>query len=416
MVLPSALVLPGLGAAGRPAALAAIVMFAWWSALRTSGPSSVGPPVALRWALLIYALAFLAATAAGLDRGVPGVELRAMDRALLLLVGYAGVILTLTDGLRSVREVERVVWWTTALGALGALVGVMQFAIDFDVSQYMRLPGLRWNTEVGGFATRGFDDFSRVRGFARHPIEFGVVLATLLPAALHAVTEMDDYGRRRRWLVAGLLAFAIPLSVSRSAIVAVVVVSITFALGWSWQQRLRALGLGLVAIVVFQVVTPGLLGTIRSSFTNFGNDDSVSGRTEDYEAVGTYVSERPWFGRGPDTFIPSRYRVLDNQYLMTLIDSGFVGLTALAVLMLTAIGSAVRVASAGPDPRTKSLARALSAGLIAMLFTFATFDALSFPLYTGLIMVWIGCVGALSRLTADEPVTDGSDSPSAVPV
>ena len=40
------------------------------------------------------------------------------------------------------------------------------------------------------------------------------------------------------------------------------------------------MAVGLMAVLM--VVRPGLLGTLRSLFTNLGNDPSIEGRTEDY--------------------------------------------------------------------------------------------------------------------------------------
>ena len=45
-------------------------------------------------------------------------------------------------------------------------------------------------------------------------------------------------------------------------------------------------------------------------------------------------------------------------------------------------------------------ARALSAGLIAGFVLFFTFDALSFPVFAGLMFLYVGMVGALYRLNA----------------
>ena len=73
---------------------------------------------------------------------------------------------------------------------------------------------------------------------------------------------------------------------------------------------------------------PGLLGTLRSLFLHASSDPSVKGRTNDYTVVFQYVGERPWFGRGPGTFLPGRYILLDNQFLGALVATGVVGVIA----------------------------------------------------------------------------------------
>lgn len=425
-LIPSRMIIPGFGAAGRPGVLFAVGMFLWWVLLsllsgRTRFEAFDCDPVtlrrrnvAIRLAVYAYLVAFLMAMVAGLDRGLPRIEASAMDRALLIALGFAGVILTLTDGLTSTASVRRVMVWMVWLGAVGAAVGIVQFIGGPDLSSLVRIPGLINHSDALGFRVRGSDGFVRVRGFATHPIEYGVVTATLLPIAIHMATT----GRGRwRWIPVILIGASVPLSVSRSGVVAVIVAMLVYALGWSWRTRANALVIAIVAIVAFQAVVPGLLGTLRSLFVGSSNDNSITGRTEDFEATSTFTSQRPWFGRGPGTFIPDRYRVLDNEYLGTLIDSGIVGLASLIALLTIAALTGLRTARRSSDPEVRGLSRASTAGAVGAIVVFATFDALAFPMYAGIVMLNIGCIGALRRIDRslsverDVMTDDGANRP-----
>ncbi len=112
--------------------------------------------------------------------------------------------------------------------------------------------------------------------------------------------------------------------------------------------------MALAGLVAFSGVVPGLLGTIKSSFTNLGNDPSVEGRTDDYDIVFTYIGNRPWFGRGPGTFLPSRYIVLDNEALYTLVTIGYVGLVAVIALFVAMALIARKVSRNGEGRRHAS--------------------------------------------------------------
>lgn len=395
-LIPPLLVVPGLGAAGRPAALVGLGMLAWWCVSRFQPQPHARRSPALPWAMFAFLMASVASMIAGLDRGLPGIEARSMDRNLLLTLSWLGLVLVLTFGLNGRDAVERVLSWAVLLGAFGALVGLAQFAIDFDLTEKIQIPGLVANREAGDIATRGQVGYARVRGFARHPIEYGVVLATLLPIAIHLSTAP----LRHRGLIkpaAVLIAIGIPLSISRSAILALVVGMAVYALGWTWRQRWTAAALTVVGAMAFQAVTPGLLGTIRSLFSRVGSDNSITGRTEDYGAASAFISDRPWFGRGPGTFLVESYRVLDNEYLGTLIEGGVVGLGALVLLLLVAGGTALQLSAHETDPAARSLNRSLGAAIAIAIVVFATFDALAFPIYSGVLFLVIGCLASLHR-------------------
>ena len=55
-----------------------------------------------------------------------------------------------------------------------------------------------------------------------------------------------------------------------------------------------------------------------------------------------------------------------------------------------------------------SLSRALGANVVVAVVVLATFDALSFPIYSGLLFVVIGCLGALYRISTEPRTADSS--------
>lgn len=391
------LVLPGLGAAGRPAAVFAVLLFVWWVYARFLPHHHHAVRIPIRRSLVVYMITFLAAMAAGLDRGLPGIEQRSMDRALLITLGLGGVMLVAQDALRSVDDVERLVKWVVGIGAFGAAVGVIQFAFDYDLATRLRLPGLSVNAEQSEIATRGAVEYRRVRGMALHPIEYGVHLAMVLPLALHLAMHQARRSKWWWWSVA-LLAGGIPLSVSRSGILAIVIALLVYGFGLTWRERANAFVLTILGTLAFMTVTPGLLGTIKSLFLNINSDNSTTGRTEDYAAIGDYIDERPFLGRGPGTYVPSEYRTLDNQFLASLIETGWIGLLAMIWVLLAALYTARVLVRRAHTAEQKSLARALGAGVAVAPITFATFDALGFPIFAGTLVVQIGCLAALHRI------------------
>src|SRR5262249_34086194 len=146
------------------------------------------------------------------------------------------------------------------------------------------------------FALEQRASLKRVVATASHPIEFGVVMAMVLPIALHLALTASEDDKKGRWLCFGLIAFAVPLSLSRSAILGVICAMAMLWCGWDWERKKAAIKVGLAYLVFTKLLVDGLLGTIRGMFLNMFNDPSYTGRTMDYAKVGEMFSQKPWFG------------------------------------------------------------------------------------------------------------------------
>ena len=395
--LPARMVLAPLGAAGRPAILYATgLALVWLLAVPRAGKGISRQPV--RWLIGIYLAVQLVTYAAGFDRGLPALEARSADRWLLMSAAVAGLALFVADGVPDRVGLDRLLRRVLAGGAVMATIGSLQFLVGLDLTQYIQVPGLRANRDLIGIGERG-DGFARIAGTASHYIEFGVVLAMLLPLAIHfAFFSANRAQRLRRWSLVALLGSAVPFSVSRSGVLAAGVAFAVLFSVWPWRLRLNAIVVFSIAVLGYRLLQPGLLGTIRSLFTNAENDPSVQGRTDDYDIVFAYIGDRPWFGRGAGTFMPERYILLDNQFLNTWVSQGIVGLAAFLLLVLGGyyLARSARLRAAIDEDR--HLGQALAASLMCGLVVSVTFDSLSFTTFTSLLFLLIGAAGALHRL------------------
>ena len=396
--IPANLVVGPLGSAGRPALLLGLGCAWWWlhdRLLPDSGVARGFQPVRLTAALLGGAA--VASYAAAFARPIDGIESRAADRGVLALAGLLGVLVLAADGISDRARLDTLLRRVVGAGSVLAGIGVLQFA-GTDVSSVFRLPFLSEHSEFQQVQVRS--EIRRVAGTSGHPIEFGVVLALVFPLALHYALHART-ARRSAWIPVLLIALAIPMSVSRSGTLALAVTFAAMWVTWPPRLRLRSAVAAVVLAVAMRFAVPGLLGTIRSLFTNLGNDDSVSGRTQDYTVVGRLLSEAPVFGRGYGTLLPDRYLLLDNQYLGSLVETGIVGLVLLVVFFAVGFGTA-RGARRGADKETRSLSQALAGAVLAAMVAAGTFDLLGFVMVAGLTGLLIGCGGALWRLQAPD--------------
>jgi hypothetical protein len=410
LLVPASLIVHPLGASGTPATMLGVLMLVWWALSRIVpeiGADTGLQPV--RIALVFFALTILISYVTVMVQFRQPAEVTGADRGLINLMGWSGVALVAADGLRTRERLETLLQRIVLLTAIIAVVGVIQFAFGIDIPSKITIPGLTPNEELVSLGERSA--FRRVGSTAAHPIEFGVVLATILPIAMHFAFgrgrgERDRKTKQRAWICLGLVFIAAPLSVSRSATLGIGVVALVLFCGWPRRWRIQALLWLPFILVGLRVVIPGLLGTLLSLFQSFGQDPSISGRTDDYTTVARFFGESPLIGRGFTTFLPQLYITLDNQYLLTLVEVGLLGLAALLGLFLTGWCCARGARRLSDDPAVQDLGQALAASMACLAITFVTFDALSFPMVTGLFFFLFGCCGALWRMARAE-ATDG---------
>lgn len=356
----------------------------------------------------------VASWVASAARPISPVEDRQAAIGLAVMAATVGVMLFAADALTSRRAVRRVLQIVVVGCAINGLLALLQFNFAFDPFQYVSLPGL----SVPGDSAIYIGErsiFRRVGGTTSHPIELAVLEASVLPIALYfaAVHGLSRRARVFWWTNVLLIAAAILVALSRSGLLVVAVVIALMLPAWTWRQRAVAASVLVAGGAFVKVLVPGLGGTFIALFRDAVSDPSILHRTADYSAVWPYVTGSPMFGRGFRTFIPSTYDFLrvgypfvDNQYLLSLIETGAIGLLALLAL----VGGGVLVAGlsarhAPPDDRR--LAHALAVAIVGAAVGFVTFDAFGFQEIRMCTFLLIGCAGALWRLrvpTVEAPI------------
>ncbi|MEV7908065.1 O-antigen ligase family protein, partial [Streptomyces anulatus] len=364
----------------------------------TLGMSKGRTPV--RSALFVFLTAMIATFGYATYGFLPSDELNLADHALILLVANAGIGLMVCDGVRGAERLDFVLKTVVVTGAAIALIGAFQFLFEFDLTRYLALPGLRYTSEEASIIARS--EFRRVAATTGHPIEFGVICAMLLPIAAHYGFKARERAQPalRWWVCAGLIAMGLMFSVSRSAVLSLAGVSVVLLLGWPARRRVQALLVTLGFLIGMRLMVPGLINAFYNLFANAGNDDSVRYRTHDYAVAAYEVAKHLWLGRGAGTWYAPKHQVFDNQYLLSAVETGVLGIGAVVAMFVCGIYSGLRVRYLSTDPGTRDLGLTLAACLVVPLIGAATFDLMSFATITGLSFVLIGAAGSLLRSTA----------------
>ncbi|MGW0748057.1 O-antigen ligase family protein [Streptomyces sp. NPDC002587] len=415
--IPSNLTLPGMGGVGTPANVFALLGLFWYLAAWLTGRIRPAAGTRLpRVVMCLLALAVLASYLANATRASSHKELLGADRGLIGLLVWVSLVVLVSAGIHDRGRLDVLLRRAVVMGSVVAAIGYYDFFTATNIADHISIPGLK--SSVAQITTLDRGSFTRPRSTTAQPLEFGGMLAILLPFAVQQAFDpvRRHLSRWRRWGPVALMGGALPLTVSRTSIIGALIVILVMVPRWKPQRRWTAIGLLLGSVACFKVVVPGLIGTITTLFGSFltNSDSSTQARTVKYSAILPYLGERPLAGRGFGTFIPELYFFTDNQYMLTLAEMGLLGLLALLLLFLTGIhqGGAIRRLARSESDR--ELGQAFFASALVSLVISATFDALSFPMFAGMFFLTIAAGGSylgFIRRAAPQPPTVESPCP-----
>ena len=401
-LIPASQVVPQVGAAGKPSVLFGYGLLVAWLATRFLPGAVYRIRQPVRWFLGLYLVSLFISYAAGILRGLSAAESTATDRSLIVQVSMVAAAVVALDGIPSRKRFDDLMMRLIGLAAVAGVIGFLQFFFTWDVAPSLTLPGINLNGQEPIVTIDNRNGFNRVASTTGHALEYGAVMAMILPIAVHYVLH-DKPGARRRWLVAAtfFIAMGVPTSISRTSTVAVALMAAGVAIGWSGKMLWRASIVGIISLMALRAAVPSLLGSILSLFTNLEDDLSITARTSDYPIVFRFIRERPIFGRGPGTYGPPDYLLLDNQVLSTTVNNGIVGLVALLALFLVAIAMLRRTVWTSVHDETRHLAVAMAVSLLVAMVVLYFADMLFFMVYTSTSFLFFGLAGSLWRLRDD---------------
>ena len=401
--VPSYLSITKLGSVGRPALLWFLGALLWWgwTQLQRPFPQIMRTQPARLFLFLFLGVISFSYALCNL-RGLSPDEGRAADSGLLRALSWAGLFLIANDGIVDRERLLATIRVVPLLGASLAALGLVQFVSGHSLVSEIELPGFSASSEVEVLRS----GFLRAAATATHPLEYGLALCMALPIGIMLALSESRGRRVFHWLCVSLIASASALSVSRSTIIGLIAGLIVLIPAWPRVVRLRALAVCAVAILIMYIAVPGMVGTIRGMFITIPTDSSTQSRTDSYNAGFDMAARSPLFGKGFGTFLP-KYRILDNEYLLLLMDVGIVGLLAFVLLMFSGIFCCLRTRGLRTDPLMLQLSTAVAGSLVAGAVLFCFFDALSFPIASAFFFLILGIAGAMWRIARDEVVSPG---------
>jgi hypothetical protein len=413
-LIPAPLAVPALSDLGHPATLMGMVLFGIWALSRMHPRLVTRGLQPMRWFVGILLTTMLASYAAGMMRGMPTLEDNGAVRHILGTLGFFGVVLAVADGVPRKDRLEGLIRVMLLGGGIMAVIGIAQAMLQFDITQYIQIPGLVYHGNLNGLEARGAGHL-RVNSTTGHYIEFSTVMALMLPFAVHMGRFAPTRPMRQWSAIGGALMFlALPMALSRTGIVALAVALLVMIPAWSWRMRFNLVvpTVGLMVMLVFAM--PGLLGTVVGMFTGWDDDPSVQGRAQDWDLIEDmgWMDGHWMFGRGHGTFIPTEYTWLDSQWLQQVVGGGVIGVIALALFHLGAIWLAGMAYWRSSTVADRHLCACLiSTQMIAIAVAF-TFDSMGFRVYALLMGLLAGAAAAMWRLTRPTSANELRPSPT----
>ncbi|MBW4716994.1 O-antigen ligase family protein [Saccharothrix obliqua] len=415
LIIPARLVLSFVPMTLPPALVVALLLGVLWLATQMVDTLGMGKGRNIvRTAVALYLASHLATYGVATRRWLPIDELTVADSSIIRIVASLSVAVFICDAVRTRERLDKVLKLILTCSAVIAFVGLTQFGLGIDLAGYVSLPGLR--AQENGYAvmeTRSI--FRRPTGTTNHPIEFGLICAMAVPLGTHYVFKARDEGTPHvRWLVClALVGLGAMTALSRTAILGMVVAGVVMIITLPRKRKVTALVVGGGFFLGASLVVPGLFGTLRGMFSNIEDDPSVKARTADYAAAGEQIDQNPLLGRGFGTFLPTKYTILDNQFLLTLIENGYLGLFALIGMFLAAGFAVVRVRMISRDDHLRGLAACVLSAVLAGGIAAITFDLLGFSVATGMVFAMIGLSGAMLRIARLEAAQTRQNAKSA---
>ena len=257
----------------------------------------------------------------------------------------------------------------------------------------------------------------RAYGPAQHPIALSAALVVIIPLGIYLAWST---GRRKWWVATALLGLGSLTTMSRTSVIMLIVVAVVFL--WLRPAQVKRYWPAIIpALVVIQFALPGTLGGLKASFFPEGGliaDQSQNagsrgqGRVADFAPTFDEISRRPVFGEGYGSRIVDgetpNAQILDNQWLASLLETGYVGGIALLWLIVLAIRRFGRAAKASPTPKG-AVYVAAAASLAAFAVGMLTFDAFSFIQVTFLFYVVLA-IGVVA-MRHEEPAEFAAPAP-----
>lgn len=377
----------------RPILLILVVL--WVLSLTQVGRSPRLRASPVHYAFGAFILVAVVSLVQGADVTIRLGEFELGVRKLALLLSYFTMFVIVASSVRpgEVKPFMKLVCGLAAITAIGVL---WEYRTGFNVFYELTSKALpiSWPAELGNIDSLGRKS---IIGPTIHPLAPAMMMACAMPYALITMYDKRELRDKILWGALAGLMFAAALSTGRKTSLIAPLVGVIVLVAFRPRMGRQLLPVALGLFVIAHLAAPGALGSVGDAILpqNLFNTDSAMNRQSDYSAIRPDVIDHPFLGRGYETYDQKKYRILDNQYLTTIIGTGAIGVIAYFSIFLTIFLVAFRVAR-NRGGESSSIAISIAATTVALALGSALFDLLAFPQIPYLLCFFAGFAVVLS--------------------
>jgi polysaccharide biosynthesis protein PslJ len=305
-------------------------------------------------------------------------ELDLAIRKLALLFSYALLFVIVASSIKP-SEVRNLTTLMLGLASITAIAALVEYRTGYNVFFDLMSKALPVSmpSELGAFDSIGRKS---VIGPTIHPLAVAMMMSLALPFAVMAFLESEE--RRMRVRYAAVIALMLAAAVATQRKTSFVAPAFGLLVLFAYRPRavVKLIPVGLLLIVVVHAAAPGALGGVGDQLkpSNLFGVATTKDRQGDYTAITPDVIQHPFIGRGYESYDQKKYRILDNQYLSTVIGIGLLGVITYLSVFGAMFLLAHRTARAG-DPRRAPPAIAAGAAIMSLVVGSALLDYFALP-------------------------------------
>lgn len=304
-------------------------------------------------------------------------------KQLLLLCSYVAFFLVITTTVRA-SELRAFLNYTLGLAVLCAIGTLIEFR--FHYNPFYQLSGQIFPSALfkvaPAYSSGLVDEIGRtvILGPGEVGLEVASMLAMAIPLAIVGLMHAQTRRARIMYGLCACIILAAGLSTDEKTSLVAPLVGILAVVLFRPKLSTRLLPLVVVIIIAAHVLAPGAIGSVTEQFSGsrLGAVGTTQHRQAGYDAIRPLVWGYPALGMGYGSYNGVLNRILDNQMLDNLIDTGVIGEVAYVMMPLVVLWTARPLIRAR---RTEHSRDALACGVSAIVFLTVSliFDDMSFP-------------------------------------
>jgi O-antigen ligase/polysaccharide polymerase Wzy-like membrane protein len=264
------------------------------------------------------------------------------------------------------------------LGVISAIGTILEnrghVNIFSDIAKGIPGAKVHFKSVVGGGGPGARHSYA---GPTKHGLADATMLNAAIPFAMVLLWRARGLWPRIRWGAALLLLLAGCVATEEKTALILLIVTVFLMVALHPRRYVSWWPLLIVAVVLTRAAAPHSISQLLYQFRTLGSSNSTSGRATDYPAVAPFLNTHLIFGRGFGSYEPHKYRILDDQMLGFLIETGVAGILAYAAVILMPALAVLRAARRGLTLQDDLLA-GIGAGCVAFFLSNFLYDSFSF--------------------------------------